>query len=176
MQFDLVMSPEKTEGSGFGARARRQMELKFENRTYSLNTIRHGKWVFAENLEDNPPRSACSSFIESSNGAGSPVSDKQAYTGVFKGDTYLTLTVVGSTISAVGHNDVDKEVLSLEDTITPNRFTAPASVGMDRFPRETATSIASLGFSYPSDDKTPSNPKCRFMGVAPFVVEGSVAA
>ena len=124
MQVDLVMTPEKTEGSGFGSPGaaadgeriqKSDIFIKYDPRTKNGYSLRY--WRTTQSTEK------CRfQFYKIVNGAGSPMSDKQAFTGVFKPDTYLTLKVVGSTISASAHNEVDKEVLSLEDTITPNRF------------------------------------------------------
>jgi hypothetical protein len=92
------------------------------------------------------------------NGAGSPISDKQAFTGVFKPTTYMTIKVVGSTISATAHNDVDKEVLSLEDTISPNRFGGAGVYWTGSVPRGNSNVYSLFKISYPSTNKIPPNP------------------
>ncbi len=43
-------------------------------------------------------------------------------TGVFKPDTTITLSVVGTKLTAKGSNTKDGDTLSLEGTITPNTF------------------------------------------------------
>lgn len=97
-------------------------------------------------------------FYKIVNGAGSPLSDKQAFTGVFKPTTYLTLKVVGSAISATAHNDVDKEVLSLKDTITPNRFGGAGVYWNGSVPIGNSNVYSLFKISYPNTNKSPSNP------------------
>ena len=48
--------------------------------------------------------------------------DQQDMTGVFKPDTTITLSVVGTKLTAKGSNTKDGDTLSLEGTITPNTF------------------------------------------------------
>jgi hypothetical protein len=47
---------------------------------------------------------------------------QQDVTGVFKPDTTITLSIVGTKFTAKGSNTKDGETLSLEGTITPNTF------------------------------------------------------
>jgi hypothetical protein len=94
-------------------------------------------------------------FYKIVNGAGSPISDRQSLTGVFKPNTYLTLKVVGSAISASAHNDVDKEILSLEDTITPNRFGGAGVFWNGSVPRGNSNVYSLFKISYPGTNKTP---------------------
>jgi hypothetical protein len=53
-------------------------------------------------------------------GVGSPVRPAQVLTGVFKPNTYMTLSIVGSTFKVTAHNDVDADTLSLQGTVAPN--------------------------------------------------------
>ena len=92
-------------------------------------------------------------FYKIVDGAGSPLSDKQAFTGVFKPTTFLTIKVVGSTISAAAHNDVDHEAVSLEDTIAQIHSAEQAFIGRYPSPGETATFTVCSEFHIPT-------PKC----------------
>ncbi|HEX4054411.1 MAG TPA: pectinesterase family protein [Tepidisphaeraceae bacterium] len=160
MQVDLVMTPEKTAGSGFGSPGsaadgpriqKSDIFIKYDPRTKNGYSLRY--WRTTRSAEK-----CMFQFYKIVNGAGSPLSDKQAFTGVFKPNTYLTLKVVGSAISARAHNDVDKEVLSLEDTITPNRFGGAGVYWNGSVPRGNSNVYSLFKISYPSENKTPSNP------------------
>ncbi len=147
MEIDLVMAPEKTEGTGFsipGSPAdtgernlHADIYIKFDPRTkngYALRFWRTnqatGKCVFQ--------------FYKIENGVGSPLDDKQAVSGVFKPTTHLTIKVSGATIAATGSNDVDGETLSLTGTIAPNRF-GGAGVA---WPRGSSNIYSRIAISY----------------------------
>jgi hypothetical protein len=55
-------------------------------------------------------------------GVGHPLNDKQDVTGVFKPSTTITLSVVGTRLTAKGSNTKDGDTLYLEGTITPNTY------------------------------------------------------
>jgi hypothetical protein len=158
MQVDLVMTPEKTAGSGFGSPGssadgdriqKSDIFIKYDPRTKNGYSLRY--WRTTKSAEK-----CMFQFYKIVNGAGSPLSDKQAFTGVFKPTTYLTLKVVGSIISASAHNDVDKEVLSLQDTITPNRFGGTGVYWTGSVPRGNSNVYSLFKISYPGTDKAPN--------------------
>jgi len=95
-------------------------------------------------------------FYKIVDGAGSPLSDKQAFTGVFKPTTFLTIKVVGSTISAAAHNDVDHEAVSLEDTIAPNPFGGAGVHWTVSVPRGNSNVYSLFRISYPNAKAFPS--------------------
>ncbi len=124
MTVKVVMSPDKTAGQGFALSGspddkplmeRADIFIKYDPRTrngYSLRFWRtiqsNGKCVFQlYKIED---------------GVGRPLNDQQDITGVFKPNTTITLSVVGTKLTAKGSNTADGETLSLEGTITPNTF------------------------------------------------------
>jgi hypothetical protein len=124
MTVKAVMSPDKTAGQGFALSGspddtplmeRADIFIKYDPRTrngYSLRFWRtiqsNGKCVFQlYKIED---------------GVGRPLNDQQDITGVFKPDTTITLSVVGTKLTAKGSNTKDGETLSLEGTIAPNTF------------------------------------------------------
>jgi hypothetical protein len=158
MQVDLVMTPEKTEGSGFGAPGgpddgakiqKSDIFIKYDPRTQNGYSLRF--WRTTEST------AKCRfQFYKIVDGVGSPLSDKQAYSGVFKPNTFLTLKVVGSTISVSAHNDVDDETLSLEDTITPNHFGGAGVFWNGSVPRGNSNVYSLFKISYPGTDTSPS--------------------
>ena len=89
-------------------------------------------------------------FYKIENGAGSPLDDQQAMTGVFKPTTHLTIKATGNKLTATASNDVDKEVLSLESTVVPNRF---GGAGVN-WPRGSTNTYSRIEISYPG--ATPS--------------------
>jgi len=124
MTVKVAMSPDKTAGQGFALSGspddvplmeRADIFIKYDPRTkngYSLRFWRtlqsNGKCVFQlYKIED---------------GVGHPLNDQQDVTGVFKPDTTITLSVVGTKLTVKGSNTKDGETLSLEGTITPNTF------------------------------------------------------
>lgn len=152
MQIDLVMSPEKTAGSGFGSPGspadgahiqKSDIFIKYDPRTKNGYSLRI--WRTTQSTAK-----CMFQFYKIVNGTGSPLSDKQAYTGVFKPNTYLTIKVIGSAISATAHNDLDKEILDLEDTITPNRFGGAGVFWNGSIPRGNSNVYSLFKISYPS--------------------------
>ncbi|MGA1984369.1 MAG: hypothetical protein ABSG84_18115 [Acidobacteriaceae bacterium] len=124
MTVKVVMSPDKTAGQGFALSGspddsprmeRADIFIKYDPRTrngYSLRFWRtiqsSGKCVFQiYKIED---------------GVGRPLNDQQDITGVFKPNTTITLSVVGTKLSVQGSNTTDGDTLSLEGTIPPNPF------------------------------------------------------
>ncbi len=124
MQIDLVMTPEKTEGMVFGSpgtpvdgdeNQKMDIYIKYDARTRNGYTLRI--WRTTESA------SKCKyQFFKIVDGAGSPASDQQDFTGVFKPNTHMTVKVIGSKITVAAHNDQDQETLSLEANIAPNHF------------------------------------------------------
>jgi hypothetical protein len=161
MQVDLVMTPEKTAGSGFGSPGspadgqriqKSDIFIKYDPRTKNGYSLRY--WRTTQSAEK-----CMFQFYRIMNGAGSPISDKQSFTGVFKSNTNLTIKVVGSTISASAHNDVDNEVLSLQDAIAPNHYSGAGVFWNGSVPIGNSNVYSLFKISYPSKDKTPSNPR-----------------
>jgi hypothetical protein len=51
------------------------------------------------------------------NGVGSPIDSNQVLTGVFKPNTYVTLSIIGNIFSASAYNNVDSSTLYLQSAI-----------------------------------------------------------
>jgi hypothetical protein len=125
MQLDLMITPEKTEGTVFnvpgspedsGTRnSHGDIYIKYDPRTRNGYSLRY--WRTTRSA------AACSyQFYKIENGVGSPLTDEQVQSGVFKRNTYLTLKATGSTISVEAHNTVDDQTLKMQALIKPNSF------------------------------------------------------
>lgn len=125
MQVDLVITPDKTEGTVFavsgspsdsGSRNYHgDFYIKYDPRTRCGYSLRY--WRTTKSA------AACMyQFYKIENGVGSPLNDTQILSGVCKQNTLLTLRVTGSTMSVSAHNTVDDQTLAMRSRITPNRF------------------------------------------------------
>jgi hypothetical protein len=125
MQVDLVVTPDKTEGTVFavpgspddsgGRNYHGDIFIKFDPITQTGYSLRY--WRTTKTA------AACTyQFYKITSGAGSPLNDTQVISGVFKQNTLLTLKVSGSTLIAEAHNTVDAQTLSMQAIITPNPF------------------------------------------------------
>jgi hypothetical protein len=147
MQVDLLMASEK-EGQGFSVPGSpvendahslyADMYIKFDPRTRNGYALRIWRTKQSANK-------CMFQFYQIVNGVGSPLNDKQVLSGVFKTTTHMTLKVTGTTISVTAANDVDKEILSLSGTITPNHF---GGAGV-YWPRGSSTIYSQFVITYP---------------------------
>jgi hypothetical protein len=153
MQIDLLMSPEKTEGTGFSipgspadvdstGRGDRNLHsdvlIKYDPRTKNGYALRFWR-------TNKAPAHCLFQFYKIENGTGSPLSEKQAMTGVFKPTTHMTIKATGNTLTATASNDHDSETLSLTDTIVPNRFGSAGVI----WPRGSTNTYSRIEVSYP---------------------------
>ncbi len=125
MQVELIIMPDKTEGTVFnvsgspddsGTRnSHGDIYIKYDPRTRTGYSLRY--WRTTRSA------AACTyQFYKIENGAGSPLSDEQTQSGVFKRNTHLTLKAIGSTISVEASNTADNQTLSMHASIKPNSF------------------------------------------------------
>ncbi len=124
MQVKVVMTPEKTAGQGFGIAGdpgddernqRADIFIKYDPRTKTGYSLRF--WRTIQSAEK-----CMFQLYKIENGVGSPVGAQQELTGVFKPNTTITLSIVGTKFTAKGSNNLDGETLSLEGTVAPNQF------------------------------------------------------
>jgi len=124
MEVDIIMTPEKTAGQGFGSPGsgtdgdqiqKSDIFIKYDPRTKNGYSLRF--WRTTQSAEE-----VMFQFYKIQNGVGSPVSSQQQLTGVLKPDTFLTVKMIGNTLTATGRNTVDQDVLSLTETVPTNNF------------------------------------------------------
>jgi len=149
MQVDLTMYPEKTEGTGFsvpgspaesGTRnLHSDIYIKFDPRTRNGYALRF--WRTTQSAAK-----CLYQLYKIENGVGTPLNDQQVLTGVFKPTTHLTIKVTGTILTVTAKNDVDNETLSLQGTITPNRF---GGAGVF-WPGGSANTYSQFAITYPS--------------------------
>jgi hypothetical protein len=155
MTVKVVMSPDKTAGQGFALSGspddmprmeRADIFIKYDPRTrngYSLRFWRtiqsSGKCVFQ--------------LYRIENGVGHPLNDQQEVTGVFKPDTTITLSVVGTRLTAKGSNTKDGDTLSLEGTITPNTFGGAGTFWSGGVTIGNSNVLSDFEISYPGNGK-----------------------
>jgi len=148
MQVDVTMYPEKTEGTGFSVpgspaesgprNLHSDIYIKFDPRTRNGYALRFWR--------TNQVAAKCVyQFYKIENGVGAPLDNQQVISGVFKQTTHLTIKVTGTTLSVTANNTVDKETLSLQGTIAPNRF---GGAGVF-WPGGSANTYSQLDISYP---------------------------
>jgi hypothetical protein len=148
MQFDVAMTPEKTEGQGFSVpgtpseKGERSLfsdiYIKYDPRTKNGYALRFWRTTRSATM-------CMFQFYRIENGVGSPIDDRQVLSGVFKPTTHLTIKAVGTTLSATARNTVDDEVLTLTSSYAPNRF---GGAGVS-WPRGSTNVYSKLEISYP---------------------------
>jgi hypothetical protein len=125
MQVDVVITPDKTEGTVFAVpgspaesgerNSHGDIYIKYDPRTKNGYSLRY--WRTTKSA------AACTyQFYKIVDGVGSPLDDRQVQSGVFKRNTFMMLKVVGTTISVEAKNTADDQTLKMEGTIDPNEF------------------------------------------------------
>jgi hypothetical protein len=151
MQIALTMTPEKTEGMGFGSPGGSQdgdrvqksdIYIKYDPRTKTGYALRF--WRTTEST-----KKCRYQLYRIDHGVGTPLDDQQAYTGVFKPSTEFVLKVEGTRFTATARNDVDGETLALSATITPNDFGGAGVMWNGTVPRGNSNVYSRFEISYP---------------------------
>jgi hypothetical protein len=121
-QVSVVMSPEKTAGQGFGSPGsgadstpgaliqNADIYIKYDPRSGNGYSLRF--WRTTASATE-----VMFQLYQHINGVGSPIDGNQELTGVFKPNTYMTLSIIGNTFTATGYNTTDATTLSLQSTI-----------------------------------------------------------
>lgn len=126
MQVKVVLTPEKTQGQGFGiagvpddsAGERNQkadIYIKYDPRTKNGYSLRF--WRTIQSAEK-----CMFQLYQVVDGVGHPVSDEQQLTGVFKPNTTIILAYANGVLTAKSSNAKDAATLSLSAKVTPNPF------------------------------------------------------
>ncbi len=126
-QVTVVMSPEKTAGQGFGSPGsgadsttgavvqNADIYIKYDPRTGNGYSLRW--WRTTQSANE-----VLFQLYQHVNGVGSPIDGNQVLTGVFKPNTYVTLSIIGNIFSASAYNTVDTSTLYLQSVVSPNSF------------------------------------------------------
>ena len=155
MQVKIVMTPEKTAGQGFGIAGspsdqagdknqKADIYIKYDPRTRNGYSLRF--WRTTESAEK-----CMFQLYQIVNGIGHPVDGQQQLTGVFKPNTTITLSIVGSTFTAKGSNSVDAESLSLKGTIVPKSYGGAGISWSGSVPFGNSNVISQFEISYPKE-------------------------
>jgi hypothetical protein len=151
MQVKVVMTPEKTAGQGFGIAGdagddernqRADIYIKYDPRTKTGYALRF--WRTIQSAEK-----CMFQLFKIDNGVGTPLDSQQELTGVFKPNTTITLSIVGTKFTARGANSVDGETLSLEGTVTPNQFGGAGVYWSGSVPVGNSNVYSLIELSYP---------------------------
>jgi hypothetical protein len=151
MQVKVVMSPEKTAGQGFGIAGspddiprveRSDIYIKYDPRTKNGYSLRFWRTIQAADK-------CMFQLYKIENGVGHPVNNQQQLTGVFKPNTTITLSIVGTKFTARGSNTVDNETLSLEGTVSPNNYGSAGVYWSGSVPVGNSNVYRELQISYP---------------------------
>jgi len=155
MQVKVVMSPEKTAGQGFGIAGspddiprveRADIFIKYDQRTKNGYSLRFWRTIQAADK-------CMFQLYKIENGVGHPIDDQQQLTGVFKPNTTITLSIIGTRFTAIGSNSVDSETLSLQGTVTPNQFGGAGAYWSGSVPVGNSNVFSEFEISYPDKAK-----------------------
>ena len=148
MQLDLWFRPDKTAGQVFSVPGSPQdngpnnlhadIFIKYDPRTGNGVSLRF--WRTTQS-----GRAVMFQFYKIENGTGTPLSEQQVLSSVFKRDTHLILKAEGNTLSVHADNTKNATTLQLETGFEPNRF---GGCGM-RWPRGTSAICSRFEISYP---------------------------
>jgi hypothetical protein len=150
MQIEVVMSPEKTAGQGFGIPGsaadgntqNADIYIKYDPRTKNGYSLRWWRTTQSD-------RKCMFQLYQHKDGVGSPVSPAQELSGVFKPNTYVTLSIIGSMFTVKAHNDVDSDTLSLSADVTPNVYGGAGVRWSGSAPIGNSNVIDAFKISYP---------------------------
>ncbi|HEY4381079.1 MAG TPA: pectinesterase family protein [Acidobacteriaceae bacterium] len=151
MQMKVVMSPEKTAGQGFGIAGspddiprveRSDIFIKYDPRTKNGYSLRFWRTIQAADK-------CMFQLYKIENGVGHPVNSQQQLTGVFKPNTTILLSIVGSKFTVKGSNTTDGETLSLEGTVAPNPYGSAGVYWSGSVPVGNSNVYSEMQISYP---------------------------
>ena len=155
MRLELTMTPEKTEGMGFGSPGgpedgdriqKSDIYIKYDPRTKNGYALRYWRTTAVAHK-------CVYQLYRIVNGAGSPLNDRPVVSGVFKPTTQLTMAIVGTRFTVQASNDVDDETLSLEGTVMPNDFGGAGVAWYGTVQRGNSNIYSRFEISYPGAAK-----------------------
>jgi hypothetical protein len=149
------MSPEKTAGQGFGSPGtgadstpgntvqNADIYIKYDPRSGNGYSLRF--WRTTQSATD-----VMFQLYQHINGVGSPIDNNQELTGVFKPNTYVTLSIIGNTFTATGYNTVDSDTLFLQSTISPNSYGGSGTRWSGTVPSGNSNAYSFFQISHPT--------------------------
>lgn len=153
MRVQVVMTPEKKAGQGFGsagspsdyagpANEKADIFIKYDPRTRNGYSLRFWRTIRSANK-------CMFQLYQIVNGIGHPINNQQELTGVFKPNTTVTLTIIGDSFTATGSNTVDRDTLSLKAVIVPNPYGGAGIAWSGTVPYGNSNVISKFEISYP---------------------------
>lgn len=154
MRVDVVMSPEKTAGQGFGSPGsgadsnpptfvqNADIYIKYDPRTDNGYSLRW--WRTTSSATD-----CLFQLYQHINGVSSPVSASQVLTGAFKPNTMMTLTIIGNVFTVAASNTSDSDVLFLQGTVAPNTYGGTGTRWSGTVPSGNSNVYSLFQISYP---------------------------
>jgi hypothetical protein len=157
MSIKIVLTPEKTAGQGFGiagspddnAGTRNQkadIYIKYDPRTRNGYSLRFWRTIQAADK-------CMFQLYQIVDGIGHPINNQQQLTGVFKPNTTITLSAVGSTLTATGSNTTDGDTLLLKANIAPNDYGGAGVAWSGSVPFGNSVVISKFEIAYPTASK-----------------------
>jgi hypothetical protein len=161
MQATVVMSPEKTAGQGFGSPGsgadsapagcintcttyvqNADIYIKYDPRSQNGYSLRW--WRTTASSTD-----VLFQLYQHVNGVSSPVNGTQVLTGVFLPNTYVTLSIIGSTFTATAYNTENTNTMFLQGTVTPNAYGGSGTRWSGTVPSGNSNVYSMFQISYP---------------------------
>ncbi len=152
MIVNVVMSPEKTAGQGFGSPAtsgadnggqRADLFIKYDQRTQTGYSLRW--WRTTASATD-----CMFQLYQINAGVGSPVAGTSpVQSGVFKPNTNVTLSIIGTTFTASAINTGDGDSLTLTGTVAANTFGGAGTFWGGTTPAGNSNVYSQFQLSYP---------------------------
>lgn len=152
MRLEITMTPEKTEGMGFGSPGGPQdgdrvqksdIYLKYDPRTKNGYALRYWRTTAVAHK-------CVYQLYRIVNGAGSPINEQQIVSGVFKPTTRLTMAIIGDQFTVKARHDGSGETLSLEGTVAPNDFGGAGVAWYGTTQRGNSNVYSQFEISYPA--------------------------
>lgn len=154
MQVDVVLTPEKGDGKGFGSPGtggngdrdqKCDIYIKYDPLTKNGYSLRFWRAVDEANK-------CVFQIFRLTNGAGSPVSDRKVVSGTVRPNMHFSLKVAGDKLSATVRNDRDREAVALEETIAPNRFGGTGLYWSGTTHAGNSADVSQFKITYPARD------------------------
>lgn len=160
MRVKFVFTPEKTAGQGFGIAGspddrdgeknqKADLFIKYDPRTRNGYSLRFWRTTLSADK-------CMFQLYQIVDGIGHPIDDQRQLTGVFKPNATITLSVAGTTFTAIGSNSVDGETLSLKGTVTPNSYSGAGVAWAGSVPFGNSVVVSQFQINYPAGAKRPA--------------------